>query len=97
MAVLMIFVFTALMFIVYDCLVEWRQSVVMDSAAVKHTSLLVHELYPPEFINRVIQPHGKNASTLPNGDQKRTIMAVFEDGLAQRGVYFSLYTPFRHS
>ena len=54
--VVMIFAFAMCVFMVYDRLVGRRQSVVMDSA-VKFSSI-VHQLYPPEFVDRVIQPDG---------------------------------------
>ena len=52
--VAMIFVFAICVFVVYDCLVERRQSVVMNTAV--NSTNIVNQLYPPEFIDRVIQP-----------------------------------------
>lgn len=53
--VLMIFVFTTIVFICYDCLVERRHFVVKDTAV--KSSNIVNQMYPPQFVNRVIQPH----------------------------------------
>lgn len=52
--VLMIFVFTTIVFICYDCLVERRHFVVKDTAV--KSSNIVNQMYPPQFVNRVIQP-----------------------------------------
>ena len=63
--VAMIFVFAICVFMVYDCLVERRQSVVMDTAV--KSSNIVNELYPPEFVDRVIQPRDQ-AERLQGGN-----------------------------
>jgi class 3 adenylate cyclase len=50
--VVFIFLFTILCFLIYDYLVEKRQSVVMNTAVA--SSDIVNQLYPPSFVRRVI-------------------------------------------
>ena len=70
--VVMIFALAICIFVFYDLLVERRQSVVMDTAV--KSSNIVNQLYPPEFIDRVIQPHDQEGrlygGIAGNGTQK---------------------------
>ena len=67
-----VFVITTLLFLVYNCLVETRQTVVMTQAV--ETSQIVSSLFPVGFREGVIsqQKDGRNMTT--NKKLKRMIM-----------------------
>jgi len=56
--VVAIFVFVSIMFVVYDCIIERRQRLVMESAVKTHT--VVSSLYPSAVRDRLLNQEGSD-------------------------------------
>ena len=80
-----IFIFTSGVFMFYDCLVERRQRVVMDTAVA--SSAIVHSLFPKVVRDRLYNKEGdttKNAST-KNSPTKETKEMKLEQDTSSSG------------
>ena len=64
--VVLVFAFTAMVFVMYDCLVQRRQDTVMTSA--QRSNALVDSLFPAEFRDRLIEDAEQNKQG--NNDKK---------------------------
>jgi len=74
-AVALVFVFTVLMFLVYDRLVERRQRIVLSKAMT--TSALVSSLFPSKVANQLLADEEKAAGAKKNGETKKMDLHAF--------------------
>lgn len=65
----LIFLFTSLVFVAYDCLVEKRQAMTMESAA--RSDAIVSSLFPSEVKQQMYDEHQNRQKTLDDQQRRR--------------------------
>jgi class 3 adenylate cyclase len=92
MVVVFVFGFTVVVFAIYDCLVQRRQSIVMATA--QHTDKIISSLFPKNVRDRIMEDAKDNATNVAKksllSSAPRTQLKTFlDDGSKENGQLFN--------